>query len=111
MTNLFQLGPTEAAINLGQLLRRKVVIESVSCSDIRWGTPRAASGALPEAAAGAAAGGAKSGGGLALPGLEQLGFDPAGAARRRKGEAQEPGGVRAGQRFAQGGLRRAGRRV
>ncbi len=90
MTNLFQLGPTEAEIDLGQLLRRKVVIESVSCSDIRWGTARAASGALPGAEAGAAPPAAKPGGGLALPGLEQLGFDPQALLAAEKAKLKSP---------------------
>jgi uncharacterized protein (TIGR03545 family) len=94
MTNLFQLGPTGAALNVPQLLRRKVVIESVACNDIRWGTPRTVSGALPAAPAGAASSGqsgsAAPGAGLALPGLDALGFDPAALLAREKANLKSP---------------------
>lgn len=87
MTNLFELGPTEAELNLAQLLRRKVVVESVACRDIRWSTPRSASGALPGSAAAPAA---RPGGGLALPGLDQIGFDPAALLAAEKAKLKSP---------------------
>ncbi len=87
MSNLFELGATEAAIDLPQLLRRKVVVESVACSDIRWGTPRSASGALPGSAPAPAE---KPGGGFALPGLEQIGFDPAALLAAEKARLKSP---------------------
>jgi uncharacterized protein (TIGR03545 family) len=47
MRNLFELGSSALIIDTGQLLRRKLIIEEMSCREIRFGTPRESSGALP----------------------------------------------------------------
>lgn len=48
MNNLFELGFTEIDIDPIQLLKGRVIIESVQCQDIAWDTKREHSGSLPE---------------------------------------------------------------
>lgn len=45
--NLFELGYTELRFDLGQLLRGKLVARTIETQEIRWGTERERSGALP----------------------------------------------------------------
>jgi len=47
MTNLFQLGKTEINIRTDAILRGKVYISKIEASEIRFGTERKVSGALP----------------------------------------------------------------
>ena len=47
MTNLFQLDELVADLNLGPLLRKKIFIDTVAVRGLRFGTPRATSGAIP----------------------------------------------------------------
>jgi len=46
--NLFEAGEVEADLLFSQLLRRKVVIQTMAARGVRWGTPREQSGALSE---------------------------------------------------------------
>ncbi len=50
MKNLFVLGETEADLDMGALLKGKVVIETLAAKGIAWNTDRKTSGALPGAA-------------------------------------------------------------
>ncbi len=47
MTNLFQLDEVVADLNLGPLLQKKIFIDTVAIRGLRFGTPRATSGAIP----------------------------------------------------------------
>ncbi len=47
MTNLFQLDELVADFNLGPLLQKKIFIDTVAVRGLRFGTPRATSGAIP----------------------------------------------------------------
>ena len=49
MKNLFELGPTEVDLSLAELLKKKFVIENITCREIRWNTDRQSSGALETA--------------------------------------------------------------
>ena len=105
MTNLFELGPTEADIDVVQLLSRKVVIESVACSDIRWGNPAGDLGGAARVRGRGRAGGrrVRQRPGAARPGADRL--RPRCPSGGGKGESQEPCRLRAGQPLAQRGLR------
>ena len=48
MTNLFELGSTTISLKPEAVLRGKVYIEDISANDIKFGTARKTSGALPE---------------------------------------------------------------
>ncbi len=48
MKNLFETGKVEFALNFGQLLRGKYIVESMEVNDLIVGTPRTTSGALPK---------------------------------------------------------------
>ncbi len=45
--NLFELGRAEVRLDLGQLLRGKLVVRNIEAQEIRWNTRRESSGALP----------------------------------------------------------------
>jgi uncharacterized protein (TIGR03545 family) len=47
MTNLFEMGRTTINIKTAALLRGKVYIEEISAAEIKFGTPRTVSGAIP----------------------------------------------------------------
>jgi hypothetical protein len=47
MRNLFELGPTELSIDVFRLFEGSVIIRNLECRDVRWDTPRAASGPSP----------------------------------------------------------------
>ena len=48
MKNVFQTGKVQVALNFGQLLRRKYIIETMEVNDLIFGTQRTTSGALPK---------------------------------------------------------------
>ncbi len=47
MTNLFQVDEVVADLNMGPLLQKKIFIDTVAVRGLRFGTPRATSGAIP----------------------------------------------------------------
>ncbi len=47
MTNLFQLDEVVADLNLRPLLQKKIFIDTIAVRGLRFGTPRATSGAIP----------------------------------------------------------------
>ncbi len=61
LKNLFELGPTEIRIDMGQLLKAKVIARSIACREVAWNTDRQE----PGSAAGKAA--RSSGGGTGEP--------------------------------------------
>lgn len=54
MRNLFELGRSTVDLQTGALLRGRVIVRNLSSRDVRWGTPRAVSGAIEDPAAPAA---------------------------------------------------------
>jgi uncharacterized protein (TIGR03545 family) len=73
MKNLFQIGYTDVDIEFQELLKRKIVIENMVSTNIRWGTDRQTSGALPGAADRTESGTvAEAAGGV----LDSIGVDP-----------------------------------
>ncbi len=48
MKNIFQMGEVRVALNFGQLLRGKYIIETMEVNDLVFGTQRTTSGALPK---------------------------------------------------------------
>ncbi len=46
-SNLFELGKTEVAVNMLEVLKGNVIIENIESREIKWDTRRSSSGALP----------------------------------------------------------------
>ncbi len=46
-SNLFELGKTEVAVNMLEVLKGNVIIENIESREIKWDTQRRSSGALP----------------------------------------------------------------